>query len=403
MIFPKSKRIFAEVFDGQGGGFRVDSFSALTLAFCLALFSLCSVAMLANSQVSRSGALILGRSLDVGGQGGDAGMFLSSGMSEIWWNEETNIHIVEDGDDLWTLASDYGTSVEEIARANDFSFARRLRPNQELRIPPQTRPRSNLLDCCVPRIEILGPASTNMDWPPLTKTTHVVQSGENLWDIARHYGVDVPTLFGANEFLDGGYIFPGDEIEVLSQKGILVTVKRERSLAEIADRYRVPLATVARANRLAHDVGLFPDQEVFVPGGRPLDRGTFIWPLISYGRISSGFGYRFHPILRRRLWHAGIDLTAAYGTPIRAARSGRVISCGWNGGLGKTVILRHDMGFQTVYGHCSHIRVKKNQYVKKGQVIASVGKTGQATGPHLHFEVRKQGRSVNPLRYLPFW
>jgi murein DD-endopeptidase MepM/ murein hydrolase activator NlpD len=61
------------------------------------------------------------------------------------------------------------------------------------------------------------------------------------------------------------------------------------------------------------------------------------------------------------------------------------------------------MKFQTLYGHCSKLYVKRNQYVKKGQVIASVGKTGRATGPHLHFEVRKSGRAVNPLRYLPYW
>jgi LysM repeat protein len=242
-----------------------------------------------------------------------------------------------------------------------------------------------------------------MDWPPLTKTLHTVQSGENLWVIAREHGVDVPTLYGANEQLDGGYIHPGDQLVVPSQKGVLVSVKKERSLSEIADRYRVPLATVARANHLEHDTPLEPGQEIFVPGGRPLDRGTFIWPLVNFGRISSGFGYRTHPIYRRRLWHSGIDLTAGYGTPIRAARSGRVTSCGWNGGLGKTVVIRHDNGFQTVYGHCAKIHVKRNQYIKKGQTIASVGNTGISTGPHLHFEVRKGGRAVNPLRYLPYW
>jgi murein DD-endopeptidase MepM/ murein hydrolase activator NlpD len=376
---------------------------SLILMVCLGVFSLGSVAIVGSSPGVASVALLSWQSLGTGGRGNDLAMLSSSEMSEIWWGQEASIHIVEDGDDLWTLASDYGTCVEEIARANGFSYARRLKPGQELRIPAQTRQGSNLLDCCVPRIELHGRASMKMDWPPLTKTMHLVQPGENLWDIARQHGVDVPTLFGANEDLDGGYIYPGDQIEVLSQKGILVRVKKEKSLGEIADRYRVPLATVARANRLSHDVGLSPGQEVFVPGGRPLDRGTFIWPLISYGRISSGFGYRFHPILRRRLWHSGIDLTAGHGAPVRAARSGRVIGAGWNGGLGKTVILRHDMGFQTVYGHCSRIRVKSNQYVKKGQVIASVGRTGQATGPHLHFEVRKNGRSVNPLRYLPFW
>ncbi len=379
-----------------------DALPLCLLMACLGLFSVGSAVMVGSSQGGGSGSLFSWQAVG-GGEGVSAGIPAASKVRETSWGGEASVHIVEDGDDLWTLASDYGIHVEEIVRANGFSYARQLRPGQQLRIPTPARHGSDLLDLCLPRIKASGRVLREMDWPPLAKSIHTVQVGENLWDIARRYGVDVPTLFGANESLDGGYIYPGDHIVVLSQKGILVTVKKERSLGEIADKYRVPLATVARANHLSHDVRLIPDQEVFVPGGRPLDRGTFIWPLVRFGRISSGFGYRFHPILRRRQWHSGIDLTAGYGTPIRAARSGKVVSCGWNGGFGKVVVLRHDMGFRTVYGHCCKILVRKNQYVKKGQVIASVGNTGQSTGPHLHFEVRKNGRAVNPLRYLPFW
>ena len=370
---------------------------------CLGLFSMGSAALVGSPGGGGYENARLWRS--IGGWGEEEGLYnnTSPDPAEASWGAEANIHVVEDGDDLWTLASDYGVDVEEIVRINNFSYARQLQPGQQLRIPSSAGERFDLLDLCFPRIELHARASTQMDWPPLTKTRHVVQAGENLWDIARHYGVDVPTLFGANESLDGGYIYPGDQIVVPSQKGVLVTVKEERFLGEIADRYRVPLATVARANHLSHDTRLMVGQEVFVPGGRPLDRGTFIWPVVRYGRISSGFGYRFHPILRRRQWHSGIDLTAGTGTPIRAARAGRVVGCEWNGTLGKTVVLRHDMGFQTVYGHCSKILVNNGQYVKKGMVIATVGKTGRATGPHLHFEVRKNGRAVNPLRYLPFW
>lgn len=397
-LIPKSFSVL-----GKGGQRQTQNIHPMYLLMaCLSLFSVGSAMVVGDSR--GSGPKILFSWQSAGGdEGENPGVPTSSEAAENWREENANIHIVEDGDDLWTLASDYGTHVEEIVRANGFSYARQLQAGQQLRIPAATRGRSDLMDLCLPRMEFTGPTSEQMDWPTLTKTTHIVQSGENLWDIARRYGVDVPTLFGANESLDGGYIYPGDHIVVPSQKGVLVSVKEEKSLAEIADRYRVPLATVARANHLRHDARLVADQEVFVPGGRPLDRGTFIWPLISYGRISSGFGYRLHPILRRRQFHTGIDLTASYGAPIRAARSGRVASCGWDGGLGKTVTLKHDMGFRTIYGHCCQIRVKRNQYVKKGQIIASVGTTGLATGPHLHFEVRKHGRAVNPLRYLPYW
>jgi murein DD-endopeptidase MepM/ murein hydrolase activator NlpD len=386
----------------HGRFFRPRWLPTYLLLVCLALFSIGSAVVVDHPHVDEVGAISTMRAA-AGGSGEAEELGPVSFTALRYDSEETNVHIVEDGDDLWTLASDYGTSVEAIVRTNRFTYARRLRPGQQLSIPASGTEGYDPMNLCQPHMDWFPRSAEQMDWPPLTKTTHTVKPGENLWAIARQYGVDVPTLFGANEQLDGGYIFPGDRLVVPSQKGVLVTVKKEKSLSEIADRYRVPLATVARANHLEHNAPLQPEQEIFVPGGRPLDRGTFIWPLVNFGRISSGFGYRTHPVYRRRMWHSGIDLTAGYGTPIRAARSGRVTGCGWNGGLGNTVVIRHDNGFQTVYGHCSKIRVKRNQYVKKGQVIASVGSTGLATGPHLHFEVRKGGRAVNPLRYLPYW
>jgi len=371
------------------------------LLVALAMFSIGSAVVVDVPRVSRSGNILFRTATGGAGAGGEFGS--APAVLQRFEREESNVHIIEDGDDLWTLASDYGTSVEAIVRTNRFTYARRLRPGQQLNIPASAAEGCDLMNLCQPQIDWFPQTAGQMDWPPLTKTMHTVQSGENLWVIARKYGVDVPTLFGANAQLDGDYIHSGDQLVVPSQKGVLVTVKKEKSLSQIADRYRVPLATVSRANRLDPGTGLKSGQEIFVPGGRPLDRGTFIWPLVKYGRISSGFGYRTHPIYRRRMWHSGIDLTAGYGTPIRAARSGRVISCGWNGGFGRAVVLRHDNGFQTIYGHCSKIYVNRNQYVKKGQTIAAVGNSGISTGPHLHFEVRKGGRAVNPLRYLPYW
>lgn len=131
-----------------------------------------------------------------------------------------------------------------------------------------------------------------------------------------------------------------------------------------------------------------------------LGSGKFIWPLQSKGSISSYFGYRFHPILRKRKYHSGVDMAAPYGLSILAADSGVVVFAGWNNGYGKMVILDHGSGFSTVYGHCSIIQVRKGQTVTKGQTIAQVGSTGLSTGPHLHFEVRIKGVPQNPLKYL---
>jgi len=120
-----------------------------------------------------------------------------------------------------------------------------------------------------------------------------------------------------------------------------------------------------------------------------------IWPI--YGRIVSGFGYRYMPW---RGMHTGIDVTAWYGNPVRAAASGVVTTAGWKGGFGKTIIIDHGYGIQTLYGHNSKLLVSVGQHISKGQIISQVGATGFATGPHVHYEIRKNGFAISPMRYL---
>jgi murein DD-endopeptidase MepM/ murein hydrolase activator NlpD len=115
------------------------------------------------------------------------------------------------------------------------------------------------------------------------------------------------------------------------------------------------------------------------------------------GRMTSGFGERFHPILGYERMHTGVDLAAAMGTPIVAAADGRVVSAGWHGGYGQLVAIAHAGGLETMYGHMSRIVATSGEMVHQGQLIGYVGATGMATGPHLHYEVRKNGRPVNPL------
>ena len=126
----------------------------------------------------------------------------------------------------------------------------------------------------------------------------------------------------------------------------------------------------------------------------------FRWP--AEGRLTSGFGYRQHPMGGGGKFHRGIDIAAEQGTEIYAAQTGRVVHAGWNGLLGKCVIIQHTNDYVTYYGHCSKILIKPNQWVDKGQVIARVGSTGHSTGPHLHFEIHKNGVPVNPMNYLPY-
>ncbi|MDD6214805.1 MAG: peptidoglycan DD-metalloendopeptidase family protein [Firmicutes bacterium] len=128
--------------------------------------------------------------------------------------------------------------------------------------------------------------------------------------------------------------------------------------------------------------------------------GKFLWPLASYSSISSEYGYRIHPITKTKKLHAGIDIAAPAGTAIYAAEDGVVLTSGWNSGYGYCVTINHGGGYVTLYGHCSSLLVSAGQSVKKGQIIAKVGSTGNSTGNHLHFEVKVNGAAVNPRGYL---
>ncbi|MEH1932902.1 MAG: peptidoglycan DD-metalloendopeptidase family protein [Nostoc sp.] len=129
-------------------------------------------------------------------------------------------------------------------------------------------------------------------------------------------------------------------------------------------------------------------------------RGTGIMTYPSDAPTSSPFGWRIHPILGYRRFHAGLDFAASYGSTIRAADSGTVIFAGWYGGYGRAVIINHGNGVTTLYGHTSELYVTEGQAVQRGQAIAAVGSTGFSTGPHLHFEVRRNGTPVDPANYL---
>ena len=118
------------------------------------------------------------------------------------------------------------------------------------------------------------------------------------------------------------------------------------------------------------------------------------------GVLSSAFGYRIHPKRKKRHFHSGIDLAAKKGTPISCAASGKVVFAGWKTGYGYVVMVDHGKGYETLYAHCSKLAVTTGQTVSAGKIVAYVGRTGVATGPHLHFEVRKNGVYKNPLKYL---
>ncbi|MDB5957630.1 M23 family metallopeptidase [Ramlibacter sp.] len=131
--------------------------------------------------------------------------------------------------------------------------------------------------------------------------------------------------------------------------------------------------------------------------GRSLEHQFLAWP-VAFTRISSNFAMRFHPLLHRWIRHEGTDFAAPMGTPVRSVGLGRVEFAGWQNGYGNVIHIDHGNGDSTVYAHLSHIDVRANDAVQRGQLIGNVGMTGWATGPHLHFEFRENGQQRDPVQ-----
>ena len=176
-----------------------------------------------------------------------------------------------------------------------------------------------------------------------------------------------------------------------------LTQAQERELArEAREKERAAIAqerALERANRRRNSVEYvrpFEDAEVYAPAGT----GEMLYPLV--GAVTSEFGWRTHPIFGGSKFHSGIDIAGEAGAPILAARGGVVTHSGWIDGYGNTVMIDHGDGLVTLYGHNQSVAVTVGQKVKQGQVIAYCGSTGNSTGPHCHFEVRKNGEPVSP-------
>lgn len=144
---------------------------------------------------------------------------------------------------------------------------------------------------------------------------------------------------------------------------------------------------------LAVAVGI-PSQGVFGSPGN-----VYVYPVMA-PRLSSKYGKRQHPVLKATRHHSGVDLAAPDGAPIRAIQSGRVVFADPHGGYGNLIVVEHTNGLTSHYGHCASIGVQLGEQVRSGQIIGTVGKTGRVTGPHLHFEIRKDGQPQNPEKYI---
>ena len=172
------------------------------------------------------------------------------------------------------------------------------------------------------------------------------------------------------------------------------------SLFKIAQRYGVSVDSIKSSNNLKGDL-IHSNDYLTIPKNKSAtsySSSTMRWPV--RGRISSGYGYRTHPIRGTRHMHAGIDIAVSSGTQIKASSGGKVVLSGWVQGFGQTIVIDHENGYKTLYAHNSRLLVNSGARVSGSQVIALAGSTGNSTGPHLDFRVYRNGKTVNPLNYL---
>ncbi|QTL99602.1 peptidoglycan DD-metalloendopeptidase family protein [Iocasia frigidifontis] len=250
--------------------------------------------------------------------------------------------------------------------------------------------------------DVLKPSNIREDEVKLTLFDRVeeyrVKKGDNLWEIANSYRIDIDTLIGANDINNMNRIQVGDVLVILPVKGILYKINPGENLWTITRDFAVSLDEVIEANGISNPDLVKPGKVVLLPGAKPefgyQERLSqhFIKPIDA--RISSYFGMRWGRM------HEGIDFAVNTGTRIRAARSGKIIYGGWASGYGNTVIIEHERGVRSLYAHNSKLLVSSGQRVERGQAIALSGNTGNSTGPHLHFEIQINGQPVNPLNYI---
>jgi len=210
--------------------------------------------------------------------------------------------------------------------------------------------------------------------PDLVGRRHVVAPGETLFRVAKAYGVSPEALAAKNGIEDPRTLAVGQD---------LIIPEPESGGPSAQEPPPMSLKENARPASLVRGKGASSNASL---------RGDLEWPL--RGVLYTRFGRKGRDV------HDGIDLAAPVGTPIKAARSGTVIYAGEQRGYGLIAIIEHANGLTTLYAHNRELRVKTGQRVSDGQVIATVGESGRTTGPHLHFEVRKEGVPVDPLDHL---
>jgi len=236
---------------------------------------------------------------------------------------------------------------------------------------------------------------------------YVVKPGDTLSGIAASHNIDTTTLAYANGMNTNSTLRIGRSLIVPKASGAVHTVKRGDTLWDVARAYGASVTAIVDVNPHINASSLQLNAKILIPGAKPRNTAVslaasstttsaissgFAWP--TSGRITSKFGPRWGA------FHAGIDLGVRTGTNVKAARAGTVTFSGSAGGYGLLIRVSHGNGYETRYAHNSKLLVKAGDKVNAGQVIALSGNTGNSTGPHLHFEIRRSGIALNPVNYL---
>lgn len=242
---------------------------------------------------------------------------------------------------------------------------------------------------------------------PVSYQTYKVVAGDTISGIAKKFGLsNISTLISVNNIENVRFLAAGQKLTIPSMDGIYYTVQKGDSLNSIVEKNKIKMETLLDVNELTSEV-LSAGQKLFLPGVG-LDSSTlrnamgelFRLPIKAKFRWTSPYGNRIDPIKNIKSFHTGTDMACPTGTPIYAAMSGRVTFTGVSSVFGNYVIIDHGNGYQTLYAHMSKITATKGQMVTQNTKIGLVGSTGYSTGPHLHFTVYKNGKTVNPMTVL---
>lgn len=291
----------------------------------------------------------------------------------------------------------YGETVESIARKHGVPASALMQTNG-LREPGQIRQGQRLV---IPRYVSTAPKSAPT-YAAQAKTdgnVHVVKSGETLMSISRHTGVTVTTLAKANHIEPSKKLSVGDQLTI-PQGGHQVAAARPPVTPKVAEPRTVPADKIkvasAASTQTVHVAKEEPrTTETVVKAAEPSGAmPSFRWPV--RGRVIAGFGTKSNGTQ-----NDGINLAVPEGTAIKAADEGVVAYAGNElKGYGNLVLIRHSNGYVSAYAHASEILVKRGDTIKRGQVIAHAGQTGNVTSPQLHFEIRKGSTPVDPTQFL---